>query len=235
MKDKELKKLIYEAYRLPESEKSKSFIRTQSRRSCSIPEIAINELKYAGIKGPVVVLLLCVVFAFASRIEDENIVWAMMSSIPPSALIPLFFISKSQRYGMAELEDACRFSARFIRMVRMGILGLFSLGMILVSALIFGSSIMIEPMEIVMYILIPYCLSIWMGMVITRKIHGSESIYAVFAAGILSSFIPTLIKGLQNLKCIPSFVYPAVFMLVLLLVFSECTRYVNERSEFEWN
>lgn len=235
MKDKELKKLIYEAYRLPESEKSKSFIRTQSRRSCSISEIAINELRYVGIRGVGVALLLCVVFAFASRIEDENIVWIMMSLIPPSALIPLFFISRSQRYGMTELEDACRFSAHFIRMVRMGILGIFSLGMVLSAAYAFGSSIMIEPMEIVMFILTPYCLSVWMGMITTRKIHGPESIYAVFAAGILSSFIPTLVKGLQNLKCIPSFVYPAVFMLVLLLVFSECTRYVNERSEFEWN
>lgn len=235
MTDKELKRMISQAYKLPETESEKRFIRKYTQRSNQLLAISLTEFRYMGIRSLLVGIILCGTLFFASKLKNMEAMWIISSITPASSLIPMLLISKSEKYRMDELEMACRFSLSFIRMTRMAILGIFSFLVILTELVITVGTIYSSILEIVMYMLIPYFICIWNGLCITRKFHGMKGTYGVIASSIMSACVPTLIRNIQVTAKVPGFVYVAFLAIVTIGSICEGKKYINERNELSWN
>lgn len=235
MTDKELIRHIHNAYALPETEREKIFIRKHSSRSNQMPDIIVNECRHMGIYSFLAGIVLCGILFFAAKSGDRDTMRLIVSVLPAGSLIPMLLIAKSERYGMAELEMACRFSLSFIRMTRMAILGVFSFFMIFMELFITVGSLYSNVLEIVMYMLIPYFVCIWGGLGITRMCHGKNGAYGVIAVNILSAFLPAVIRNIQEIEMVPGFIYAAVLAVLAVAIIREGKQYVTERNDFVWN
>ena len=109
MTDKEIKKMLSNAYSTNESIKGKKFVNNHEKRSRRILDVFKIELRYMGLQSVVAGLILCLLFLIVAHMNDINFMWTMSSLIPICAALPIFLLSKSERYGMDELE-----AARFI-------------------------------------------------------------------------------------------------------------------------
>lgn len=235
MTDKEVKKMISTAYCVPETEKGYRFINEHEKRSCKFSDIIKNEFRYIGFKSILAGLLLCVVFLAVALKENEQVMWLLSSLIPISSLLPVSLVFRSEKYGMCELEAASRFSLRFVRLVRMLIVGVFSGLVILGGSIIFRQLWADGIVDVVMYILLPYFVSVWASLLIARKMHGKESTYFIPFVCIATGFMPTGIRELKNIIMIPEYIYVVLAMILLVEVVKECVKYVKERSVISWN
>lgn len=235
MTDKELKKLISNAYALPETENGKSFIRINTRRSNQLWDIILTEFRHMGIYSLWAGILLCGVLFWTSKTCDKDIMWTISSVSPAASLIPMLLLAKSERYGVSELEMACRFSLSFIKMTRMLILGVMSLLVIFMDLFITVGPLYANFLEMVMYMLIPYFICICGGLSITRRCHGKKGAYGVVVVNLMSAFLPTMIRNIQETEMVPGFVYVAVLVILTAAIISEGKKYVNERNELSWN
>lgn len=236
MTDKELKKLISSnAYALPETECEKNFIRRNSRRSNQFWDIILTEFRHMGIYSLWAGILLCSVLFWASKTCDKDIMWTISSVSPAASLIPMLLLAKSEWYGMSELEMACRLSLSFIKMTRMFILGVMSFLVIFMELFITVGPLYSNVLEIVLYMLIPYFICICGGLNITRRCHGKKGAYGVVVVNLMSAFLPTMIRDIQETEMVPGFVYVAVLVILAAAIISEGKKYVNERNELSWN
>ena len=235
MTDREVEKMLKNAYSLPESESGQSFIKKYERRSNQICDIIINEFRYMGLKSFLAGLVLCALFMVIVRKGDENMVWIISSTIPICSLVPMTLIFRSQRYGMSELEAASRFSLKFIRLIRMLILGIFSAAVILAGSIFLRKLWQYGILDVVMYILLPYFVSIWGCLLIARKWHGKESTIAVPVLCIATGFLPTIIRELRYANFTPDYIYVILTVIIIAAVVKECIKFVNERSDLSWN
>lgn len=235
MTDKELKHMLKNAYVLPESDSSQRFIKEHEIRFRQLLDVIKNEFYYMGIKSIFAGLILCGLFVAMALNGDENMIWIMSSTLPICSLIPMIHILHSGKCGMCELEAASRFSLKFIRLIRMFILGIFS------SVVILGGSIFLRKiwicgmLDIVIYMLFPYFVSIWGSLFIARKWHGKESEIGVPLICIATGFLPTIIREFRNVYIVPDYMYVILSVIIMVAAVRECVDYINERSDLSWN
>ena len=235
MTDKELKHMLKNAYELPESGGSQRFIKEHEKRSRQLSDVIKNEFYYMGIKSILAGFILCGLFMAVALNGEENMMWITSSMLPVCSLIPLIPILRSGKYGMCELEAASRFSLKFIQLIRMFILGIFS------SVVILGGSVLLRKiwicgmLDIVIYMLLPYFVSIWGSLFIARKWHGKESAIGVPFICIATGFLPTTIRELRNVHITPDYMYVILTVIIMVASVKECIEFINERSDLSWN
>lgn len=235
MTDKEIKRMLKTAYASPETEKEKSFVRKNEKRSLQLSCIIKVEFRYMGLKSLLAGVILTALLLAAAKTEDTDMVWTFASFIPMCALIPMVLLSRSERYGMDELEAASRFSLCFIRIVRMLILGLFSMVLLLAAGVVLrvtGTASVMEQMALVVF---PYLISAYGAMLVTRKWHGKENIFGVLAVCAFSGLLPYVIRPVILSGQLPNGVFLPVIVLLLGVMVRECTLYVKESENLSWN
>ena len=227
MTDRELKKLLKDAYNMPKTESGQRFIKKYKRRSRQLNDIIWNEFRYMGMKSIFAGILLCIIFGGIAKIVDSNMMWIASSIIPISSIVPMSLIFRSERYNMSELEAASRFSLRFIRLIRMFILGIFSGVIVLCGSVIFKHLWICGMIDIVMFIIFPYLVSVWGSLFITRKYHGNDSSIAIFTVCIMTGFLPIIIRSLRELHFVSDYMYVLFSGIILWAIIKECMKYIN--------
>lgn len=235
MTDKELKHMLKNAYDLPSTDSGKRFVRKHEKRSLRIIEILITELRYMGIRSiPAGLLLFALLFVIA-RTDNIDVVWTISSFVPVCALIPMTFLSRSERFGMEELEAATRFSLRFVRIVRMFIMGIFSMILLLGIGIVLHITSGVSGMEHIIFVVFPYLTSAYGAMVVTRKWHGKENIFGVLAVCMFGGLLPSVIKTIKLSAQLPDGIFLLMIFLLLGAMFRECVLYVKESENLSWN
>lgn len=235
MTDKELKHMLKNAYDLPSTDREKSFIRKHEKRSLRIIEILITELRYMGIRSvPAGLMLFALLFVIA-RTDNIDVVWMLSSFVPVCALIPMTFLSRSERFGMEELEAATRFSLRFVRIVRMFIMGIFSTILLLIIGIALYVTSGISGTEHVVFVVFPYLASAYGSMVVTRKWHSKENIFGVLAVCMFGGLLPSVIKAMELAAQLSDGVFILMIFLLLGAMFRECVLYLKESENLSWN
>jgi len=235
MTDKEIKRMLKNAYELPESGASQRFIKEHEKRSRQLSDVIKNEFYYMGIKSILAGFVLCGLFMAVALKGDENMMWITSSMLPVCSLIPMIQILRSDRYGMCELEAASRFSLKFIRLIRMFILGIFS------SVAILGGSVFLRKiwiygmLDVVIYIIFPYFGCIWSCLFVARKWHGKASAIGIPFICIATGFLPTIIRELRNVHITPDYMYVILTVIIMVASVKECIAFINERSDLSWN
>lgn len=235
MTDREIVKRVRTAYALSETAKGKRFVREHEKRSMQILDIIKLEFKYMGLQSLVAGIILCISFLIVAKTWDFDSVWTVSSLIPICAVIPVFFLSKSERCGMVELEASSRFSLRFVRLVRMFIIGLFTMGLFLAIGIILKSVSMVTEIEYVIFVIIPYLVSVFGAMLVARKWHGRENIFGLFGTCVFGSVLPFLIKEIRSAGVFPDLFLGVAAVILFVAVIREGYFYIKESENVSWN
>lgn len=235
MTDREIKQILKNAYSMPESDRAHIFIKKHEKRSRQFVDVIKNEFSYMGLRSLLAGMLLCIVFVVIAINGDESTMWAVSAMIPVCSVVPMNFILRSERYGMIELEAASRFSIKFIRLIRMCILGIFSSVVILGGCIFLRKLCLHGMLDIVIYMLLPYFVSIWGSLFVARKWHGKESSIGVPIVCLATGFLPVIISGLRQINFVSDYMYVMLTVIIGVAIIKECIGYINERSDLSWN
>ena len=235
MTDREVKRLLKNAYAITASEKEKVFVKTYERRSRQFLHVLMLELKYMGIKSLFAGAFLCTILFALVRQGDVRVQWTISSILPLFALIFSALFGRSERYGMEEFEAASRFSLRFIRMTRMLILGTISCLLILVCTCILRKFLGISPMITVCFVGFPYLFNVWGSLLITRKWHAKENIYGCMGVTVLSCLMPFVAEFVKLWTYISSITAFLAILILLAVTVRESILYIKEGEDLLWN
>ena len=234
MTDREVKRLLKNAYTVTASEKEEAFVKTYERRSRQFLHVLVLELKYMGIKSLFAGILLCMILFGLARQGDVRVQWTISGILPLFALILSALFGRSERYGMQEFEAASRFSLRFIRMTRMLILGTISFLLILVCSCVLKKYIDIHPMITVCFVGFPYLFSVWGSLLITRKWHAKENIYGCVGVTVLSCLMPFIAEFVKLWTYISDIMAYLAMLILLAVTVRESILYIKE-EDLSWN
>ena len=224
MTDKEIKMMLKNAYVVPETEKEKKFVRKYEERSLQLSSIIKMEFKYMGLKS-----------ILTAGTEDTDMVWVIASFVPACVLTPMVLLSRSERFGMEELEAASRFSLRFIRIVRMFILGIFSLVLLFSVGIILRITATASVMDHMMLVVFPYLVSAYGAMLVTRKWHGKENIFGVLAVCVFGGLLPYAERAIRLSGQSANNIILLLIAMTLGAMFRESKLYVKESENLSWN
>ena len=234
MTDREVKRLLKNAYTVTASEKEEAFVKTYERRSRRFWYVLMLELKYMGIKSLFAGVLLCTVLFALARQGDVRVQWTISSILPLFALILSALFGRSERYGMEEFEAASRFSLRFIRMTRMLILGTISFLLILVCSCVLKKYIGIRPMITVCFVAFPYLFNVWGSLLITRIWHAKENIYGCVGVTVLSCLMPLIAEFIKLWTYVSDIMAYLAMLILLAVTVRESILYIKE-EDLSWN
>lgn len=235
MTDKELKKQLKMAYQMNESDRQRCFVRRYEERSLQFGSIMRIELQHMGIRSVIAGIFLCLLMYVGWRTEDPQVSWVLSSLIPAAALVPVAAMGRSERYHMEELETASRFSYPFVRLIRLLILGSFSLVVLAAAAIWEASCLHAKPHVMLLMTAVPYLLNVYIGLMITRKWHRLESVYAVIAVGSVVCLLPLVFVRMQLKDSVSVQAACGMTLLVLLAIIRECGIYMKESEKTSWN
>ncbi len=188
-----MEKEIKELYEIPEPVRKKEFLRQFESPYISMGKFMWEQLWY--LKKWVWLLsgfLFVLIFWLGSNLEAEK-AWVLYAIIPFLALSLLIESDKSNIHGMEELECATRFSLKSLLLARMGgLAGLHSAFMLLL--LICLKDRLMPMLHDVLYMLVPYFLTVCLGFHILRKFRGKESVYLCMGASVLVSSLVCVVE-----------------------------------------
>ena len=231
MTDREIKEALREAYSCPETDREKRFLRMHQRRSLHLGAILKMELRYMGVRSLFTGIVLCLLLLGAVKSGDIDTVWTISAFLPVGAFVPMALLRRSERFGMQELEAASRFSLRFVRLVRMLILGLASLILLLSVSLILKTNLGIGGTELLLVAFFPYLSSVLGGLMVTRVWHRQENLLGIGAVCTLCGLLPHLIREWN----LPDGMYLMLFAALILALARESTLFVKESENVIWN
>lgn len=107
----------------------------------------------------------------------KDILWTISAFMPMLALSLLTESSRSERYGMAEFEQASRFSLKSIVLARLGILGLENLVLLCLLVPFSFRNSGFGLLQTGIYLTCPYLLTSFLGVGVLRKSCGREAGY----------------------------------------------------------
>lgn len=235
MTDKELKKLLKGAYALQTTESEKRFVRRYEKRSLQTIDVLRLEFRYMGLQSILAGAILCLLCMLMVKMEDTDMMWMLSSLIPLCAVIPMILLSKSERCGMDEMEASCRFSLRFVRLVRMCIIGAFALVLFLCVGTIMKTLYAFTVIDYIAYVITPYLASAFGAMLVTRRWHGKENIYGILAVCILSGLVPFVVKTFMQSGLLSDVAIVMIAAILLTAVIRESIKYVKESEYISWN
>lgn len=176
----------------------------------------------------------CVAMVFAAALfftaRYTNNVFMIASLTPFLALSVLVESNRSRRYNMSELEAVTRYSLRSIVFCKMLILGIFDLMLLLFVIAITGVRPGNDMLSTGTYILLPYLLTMWLGLMIERTRIGRETPYAATGISILISLI-LLIMVNSDYRLLYSAYVPGWEILIVVSVIGIAIR-IRDKAKY---
>lgn len=200
---KQLKKQLAEAFEAPEPLEKEAFLSRAPLKRVSIGTFLTGQLPYLpkrSLLSPAAALLAAEI---GRRFFDKNFLWFLSAWLPLLALTIVTESGRSERFGMAELELSARFSLKSVTLARLVILGGVNLvSLCLLSGLTAGNTGS-SLLQTGAYLLCPYLMSAFLGLLAARRIRGREASYvcagiaAVVSVGnlMLQELLPVLYEA----------------------------------------
>ncbi len=182
-----LKKELQNAFTPPMPQSKDKFIKTIHYPKMSYFGFILSQICY--IRKRIwffSIVLLLITFGTVYFIPQNQIysVWIVSAFIPFLALLTAAEISRSDIFGMSEIEAGCRFSLPQLTGARMIILGACSFTVIPIIAVVLGFSSPVGIIKAALYILTPFITVNGISLVILNKVNGSDGIYISAAAAV---------------------------------------------------
>lgn len=168
---------------------------------------------------------------------EKDVLWIISALIPFIALSILTENVRSGTYRMAELEMTARFSLKSVVLARMGILGVSHLLLLMFLIPLCAVHNLATVFQVGLYILVPYMLTVFIGLWATRRIHGKESMYACMgiAVGVsgMSIFVRRIFPLIYEMEYMPIWIIG--FVVLIMLVVKEMKKSIEQTEELAWS
>lgn len=235
MNDRDLKASLKNAYEIELTDKGKEFIRKHERRKISLHNVVFIEMGHMKFHSCFAAAVLVAMFLLISKSQNPQIMWYVSSTLPVASLILMTGLGKSERHGMHELEASSRFSLKFVRLVRMMVIGAAGVCLIVAGSLLLQRSAGLSLLTIIAFVGTPYLLNTWGSMLVTRKWHDDNNMIGCVSVTVLSCMIPILFERALRLNALePGFMF-AFLIAVAALTVRESILFVKESEELIWN
>lgn len=235
MTDKAMKDLLKNAYKISETDREKVFLKKYEKRSMHIFDVFRLEFKYMSVRSMVSGMMLVLFFALISFSKNPELIWYISGLLPVAGLILISGLGKSERYGMQELEAASRFSLRFIKAVRMFIMGCATLFIVIATSIVMQEKTGFNFITILGLIGTPYMLNAWGNLIVTRRWHEKENIYGCLLVALVTCMLPALMEKAISYELIQPFILIILLLVVSALTVRESLLYIKEREDLSWN
>lgn len=192
-----LKKEIYKACEPPEPKNRDSFLKSLPYPKLTYPEFVLSQICYIRKRVWFIsVIILLAGIGTVCIIPDRSMVlmWVISALIPLLAVLTAAEISRSDIFGMSEIEAGCRFALPQVIGARMIILGICNFAVIAAAAVISG---IFSPFGIVksaLYIIAPYVSVNGISLAIFRKVRGQDGVYLSAAAALAVSLAGVILS-----------------------------------------
>ncbi len=235
--DRKLKTALDAAFAAPPPERKASFLRAHRRRELGTVELILTQAGYvrwwtwAGSAA-----LFAFILALASG-REPGTVWTASALTPLLALIAAAEWGRSRRYGMEELELACRMPLRAALLSRMAAVGLFHFALLGLAAPVLALWGGAGVFETGASLLTPYLLTAAVGMELSRRVRGQWGLLACAAAAFMVCALGVLSRrARRNLIWAESGpVLWTALGLTLAAAALELIKTIKETEELRWN
>ena len=235
MNDKKIKTMLKKAYQISPSQREKDFLKKNEKRTPQLFDIITLEFKYLRLNSFLSAGILIVIFYLISMSENPKLMWYVSGALPVIGLLLLANLGKSEKYGMHELESSSRFSLKFIKTVRMFILGLAAITLIITVSVMLQGKTCLSFASVLGFVGTPYMINVWGNLLITRRWHGKGNISGCLSITVLSCMLPILIEKAICLQVIRPFFITVLLVIISFLAVRESILYIKEREDLLWN
>lgn len=169
----------------PEPRNKDKFIGSIRYPKLSYSEFVLSQICYIRKRVwlfSAAVLLIVISAVYMIPQNERYLVWIVSTLVPFLALLTATEISRSDIFGMAEIEAGCRYSLPQLVGARMIILGVCNFAVISAIAVILGFFSPLGMMKAALYILTPYITVNGIALVVMDKATGLECVYINAAA-----------------------------------------------------
>lgn len=200
-----VKKELYEAFSPPEPKRKERFLNALPYPELSFSEFVFSQIKYirkrvwaaSALIVAAAVFTVCLMSLKNPKYIGLPAVWIISSLTPFLAMLTASEISRSNIYGMTELETACRFSLPQLTGARTLILGTVSFAVIAALTFISGIFTPVGIAKAAIYILAPFLLVNGISLAVFNRFKAREGGYISCAAALFVSVSGILLQGSQ--------------------------------------
>lgn len=182
-----IKKALIETFTPPEPQKKNEFLNSLHYPKLSYSGFILSQISYIRKRVWLfsAAVLLAIIGAVCLIHQDEiYVVWIISALIPFLALLTTMEISRSDIFGMSEIEIGCRFSLPQLAGARMIILGTCNFTIIAIITVILGVYSPLSILKSALYVLTPYITVNGLSLFILNRVHGAEGVYISLAAAL---------------------------------------------------
>lgn len=232
-----LKRELKKVFEAPAPTQKEEFLK-------KIPQIPISNLSFVMAQFGYIPKYVWGIFSFTFGIAivcgyfmEKDVLWIIAALIPFIALSILTENARSGIYLMAELEMVARFSLKSVILARMEILGASHLLLLIFLIPICAAYNLGNVFQVGLYILVPYMLTVVLGLWVTRRVHGMESMYLCMgitvSVSVLSIFVRRIFPIIYEMECISIWIIGFVFLIALVV--KEMKKSIEQTEELAWS
>lgn len=235
--NKKLKKAIKEAFLAPAPRKKKEFLQSIPQPSFGTAAFLSYQASYIRRRIWAFDLFIFITALLAAGFMEQDTLWNVSALMPLLALTILTESGRSKAYGMAEFEMSTRFSLKSIVLARLGILGITNMLFLILLIPLAVRNNGTTLFQTGVYMLCPYLITTFFGLLAVRKIHGKESIYLCAGIAVSVSFVSLILH--QILPVVYKnyyFVWWVGFLFLFLGgTLRESYKIIKQSEELAWN
>lgn len=183
MKNK-LKNGLKKIYEAPPPERKQDFFCQMAPLPIHSWYIVKSQVFYISKLEWILSIALFAVTVFTSYFSEGAVFGTVLVLVPYLAAAGISESIRSELYGMNELEMAARFSLKNIILARMCIIGIENLILVLASAFFIQGEVLLT----MLYLAVPYLVTVYGSFLIVRKISGKEGVYVCMGYSTAVSF-----------------------------------------------
>lgn len=232
-----LKRELRRVFEAPAPTRKEEFLK-------KVPHTSISNLSFVMAQFGYIPKYVWGIFSFTFGIAivcgcfmEKDVLWIISALIPFIAMSILTENARSGIYLMAELEMAARFSLKSVILARMEILGASHLLLLIFLIPLCAAYNLGNVFQVGLYILVPYMLTVVIGLWVTRRVHGMESMYLCMGITVgvsaLSIFLRRIFPIIYEMQYMSIWIIGFVFLIVLVV--KEMKKIIEQTEELAWS
>ena len=253
-KNQKWKFILEEAFAVPEPEKKTEFIKKAQLPKLSTFAFMLQQVFYIRKITWLISFFISVCAFLCADAIGKDCVWIISSMVPLLAVCSITESARSKTYGMAELEQASRFSLKSVMLARMGIMSFLHLIIFVVLVPFAGNRMrrmeagngMLQIVQesiwriggtglgVSIYLFVPYLLTSVLCLMTVRKMQGKEVNYVCMGIsvgmGLINFILKASLPAMYEEKAVIWWYIAGIYFTARL--WEECRKMIKQTEEF---
>ena len=185
--NRRLKRALAASFSPPPPQRKTVFLRTLPQPDLSLGTFLWNQIPYLRKRTWLLSCGVLLPAVWGGSCMNPNVLWITAALLPFVALLAVTEGTRSAVYGMEELELATRFSLKSVLLARLCLVGSLHAVLLLCLTLLCRGTGAASFGRTVVYLLVPYLLTAYGGLWLSRRLRGREMVYGAAVLAVLVS------------------------------------------------